>query len=169
MDEKNSWYLVTVHLVLQLTIVLCAGHKETEALPCTSIVAMVIESAALYATWLVVSIVVYAMDNPGQSVMLTTLCSVQVHLISPTLDARRSDAESQVICPVLIVYRVSNGLGWETRPTKLTSMTPMAFAQGQIALDSMLETQDTPEQQQENIPDMVFARSTQRVARPGAV
>ena len=87
MDEKNSWYFVAVALVLQLTIVLCAGHEESQAPPCTSLVAMFIESAVLYATWSVVSIVVYAMDNPGQYVMLLTLCNVQVHLISPILDA----------------------------------------------------------------------------------
>ena len=117
---------------------------------------MFIESAVLYATWSVVSIVVYAMDNPWQFVMLVTLCNVQVHLTFPTLDARKPDAELQVICPVLIVYRISKGLGWDhTTP----SLTPMIFAEVRIASDSMFETQDTTEQEK---PDMVFSRSTQR-------
>jgi len=118
------------------------GHEETETPPCTSLVAMFIESAVLYATWSVVSIVVYAMDNPWQYVMFVTLCNVQV------------------ICPVLIVYRISKGLGWgHTTP----SLTPMAFAEAQIASDSMLETQDTPEGQEEDkIPGIVFTRPTQR-------
>ena len=118
---------------------------------------MFIESAVLYATWSVVSIVVYAMDNPGQYVMLLTLCNVQVHLISPILDARRPDAESQVICPVLIVYRISKGLSWDhTTP----SLTPITFAEARIASDSMFETQGTTEQEEK--PDMVFSRPTQR-------
>jgi hypothetical protein len=53
---------------------------------------MLIESAALYATWSIVCIIVYVMDNPGQYVMVTTLCNVQVHLIFPTLGRTEPDA-----------------------------------------------------------------------------
>ncbi|KAI9457569.1 hypothetical protein HD554DRAFT_2142283 [Boletus coccyginus] len=112
---------------------------------------MLIESAALYATWSVVFIILYVMDNPGQYVMLLTLCNVQV------------------ICPVLIVYRVSRGLGWEeTTSAKLASMSRMSFAQRQVASVTTLETPDTPENQQEKIPDMVPTSPSRRAARPEA-
>jgi hypothetical protein len=47
----------------------------------------------------------------------------------------------------------------------------MSFAEGQIASDTMFETQDTPEQQQqqENVPDMMFAWPTRRAAGLEAV
>lgn len=40
---------------------------------------MLIESAALYAVWSLAFIIVYVMDNPGQYIMIVTLCHVQVH------------------------------------------------------------------------------------------
>jgi len=39
---------------------------------------MLIESAALYATWSTVFIIVYVMHSPGQYVMLLTMYNVQV-------------------------------------------------------------------------------------------
>ncbi|KAI6104696.1 hypothetical protein EDD16DRAFT_1439023, partial [Pisolithus croceorrhizus] len=69
------------------------GRKENS--PYTSIVGMLIESSSLYATWSVAFIILYAINNPGQYIMLMTLCNVQV------------------IAPLLIVYRVSRGLAWE--------------------------------------------------------
>ena len=58
------------------------------------------------------------------------------------LDARRSDANSQVISPTLIVYRVSRGLGWETTTsTKLASQ--LLFAEDSDALDPT-DNSETP-------------------------
>ncbi|KAI6103415.1 hypothetical protein F5141DRAFT_1130478 [Pisolithus sp. B1] len=52
------------------------GRKENS--PYTSIVGMLIESSSLYATWSVAFIILYAINNPGQYIMLMTLCNVQV-------------------------------------------------------------------------------------------
>ncbi|KAI6128241.1 hypothetical protein EDD16DRAFT_1468844, partial [Pisolithus croceorrhizus] len=52
------------------------GRKENS--PYTSIVAVLVESSSLYATWSVAFIILYAINNPGRSIMLMTLCNVQV-------------------------------------------------------------------------------------------
>ncbi|KAF8550424.1 hypothetical protein OG21DRAFT_1514049 [Imleria badia] len=111
------------------------GHAEARASRYTSIAAMLIESAALYALWSLVFIIVYVLDNPGQYVMLLTLCNVQV------------------ICPVLIVYRVSRRLGWE-KTTSTKFMSRISFAEGQVASETR---EEKPE---EKFSDMVFALST---------
>jgi len=102
------------------------GHRS-QASPYTSVAAMLIESSALYATWSLVFIIVYAVGNPGQYILLMTLCNVQV------------------IAPTLIIYRVSKGMAWErTTSAKLTST--MVFSEGQGGLgsgsDTMFEVRD---------------------------
>lgn len=112
------------------------GHKDNS--PYTCIVAMLVESSALYATWSVVFIILYAINNPGQYVMLMTLCNVQV------------------IAPLLIVYRVSRGLAWEQNTSTMTS--PHLFHAGS---DTILELQDARCQPQgKPIHSMVFSTAS---------
>ena len=59
-------------------MILCAGRKQVQASPYTSVAAMLVESSSLYAVWSLVFIVVYAVNSPGQYVLLMTLCNVQV-------------------------------------------------------------------------------------------
>ncbi|KAG9312276.1 hypothetical protein JVU11DRAFT_7580 [Chiua virens] len=80
------------------------GKKQARKSPYTSIATMLIESSALYATWSLVFIVLYALSDPGQYIMIQMLRNVQV------------------IAPLLIVYRVSKGTAWgETTSTNLNS------------------------------------------------
>lgn len=146
---KNSRYVVTTDrdIRLQLNLVLCAGRKEAEASPYTSIAAMLIESSALYATWSLVFIIVYAVGSPGQYVLLMTLCNVQVyHCFLPcTMEGLDADIlNRQVIAPILIVYRVSKGVGWEQGTTAVVlTTTRMLFSGNQGRSDTMLDARNS--------------------------
>ncbi|KAI6095980.1 hypothetical protein F5141DRAFT_1012559 [Pisolithus sp. B1] len=114
------------------------GRKENS--PYTSIIAMLIESSSLYATWSVVFIILYAINNPGQYVMLMTLCNVQV------------------IAPLLIVYRVSRGSAWEQNTSAIMMTSPHLFPHAGVGSDTVLELQDARCQPQgKSIHSMVFS------------
>ncbi|KAI9572372.1 hypothetical protein HD554DRAFT_2186146 [Boletus coccyginus] len=101
------------------------GREEAQTSPYTSVVAMLIESSALYATWSLVFIIVYAVGNPGQYILLMTLCNVQV------------------ISPTLIVYRVSKGVAWERRTTNaILTSTQMLFSEGRGGSETLLEARN---------------------------
>jgi hypothetical protein len=108
---------------------------------------MLIESSALYAMWSLAFIIVYAVGSPGQYVLLMTLCNVQVQYYCLPCTTDDLDADTlnlQVIAPILIVYRVSKGVGWErgTTATILTS-TQMLFSENQCKSDTMLEARNS--------------------------
>ncbi|KAI6104701.1 hypothetical protein EDD16DRAFT_1492485 [Pisolithus croceorrhizus] len=114
------------------------GRQENS--PYTSIIAMLIESSSLYATWSVVFIIFYAINNPGQYVMLMTLCNVQV------------------IAPLLIAYRVSRGLAWEQNTSAIMMTSPHLFPHAGAGSDTVLELQDARYQPQgKSIHSMVFS------------
>ncbi|KAF9030269.1 hypothetical protein BJ165DRAFT_1378397 [Panaeolus papilionaceus] len=60
-----------------------------------SIAAMIVESSALYTVWGIVFLALYLRNNQVENVFLTTLSQVQI------------------IAPLLIIYRVSQGKAWE--------------------------------------------------------
>ena len=107
---------------------------------------MLIESSALYATWSLAFIIVYAAGNPGQYVLLMTLCNVQVHFyfLPCTTDDLGSEAlNQQVIAPTLIVYRVSKGVAWERRTTNtILTSTQMLFSEGRGGSNTLLEARN---------------------------
>ena len=63
---------------LELNPVLYVGRKEARASLYTNILAVFMESSALYAIWSLVFINLYAVNNPGQDILLMTLTNVQV-------------------------------------------------------------------------------------------
>ncbi|KAG9312274.1 hypothetical protein JVU11DRAFT_7578 [Chiua virens] len=100
------------------------GKKEAQQCPYTGTATMLIESSALYATWSLVFIIVYAVSSPGHIVVFITLGNIQVCLRHDGLYHLEvlEHWNRQVIAPILIVYRVSRGTAWEeTTSTKLTS------------------------------------------------
>ncbi|PPQ99851.1 hypothetical protein CVT24_009602, partial [Panaeolus cyanescens] len=64
-----------------------------------SIAAMIIESSALYTVWGIIFLALYLVNNPVQYVFLGTL------------------SEVQIIAPLLIIYRVSQGKAWKEETT----------------------------------------------------
>ncbi|KAF9030391.1 hypothetical protein BJ165DRAFT_1519976, partial [Panaeolus papilionaceus] len=60
-----------------------------------NIAAMIIESSALYTVWGIVFLALYLRNNEVENVFLATLSQVQI------------------IAPLLIIYRVSQGKAWE--------------------------------------------------------
>ncbi|KAG9312275.1 hypothetical protein JVU11DRAFT_7579 [Chiua virens] len=125
------------------------GTKATQKSPYTSIATMLIESSALYATWSLVYIIVYAVSNPGQNIMLMTLGNVQV------------------IAPLLIVYRVSRGTAWEeTTSAKFTSSSTrsrLVFSgyDSQGGSDTIIEHNSEHEELSDPTPQMIFASPSQ--------
>ncbi|TFK62943.1 hypothetical protein BDN72DRAFT_803760 [Pluteus cervinus] len=79
----------------------------------TSIAAMMVESAALYAVFCLVFVILYALDNTIQWIFLSAL------------------AQIQIIAPLLIIFRVSQGKAW-TRNTRTTLMSSLNTAQSHI-------------------------------------
>ncbi|KAF8662102.1 hypothetical protein AX16_001212 [Volvariella volvacea WC 439] len=75
----------------------------------TSIAAMLIESASLYAVFSLVFIILYARSNPVQWIFLASLSQVQI------------------IAPLLIIFRVSQGKAW-SRNTQGTLISSLAAA-----------------------------------------
>ncbi|KAJ2929184.1 hypothetical protein H1R20_g7910, partial [Candolleomyces eurysporus] len=87
--------LITVSIAARLfrmrtTIKKLLGAKHSS--PYTSILAMLIESAALYTTWALVFIITYARGDTFQNIVLPSL--------------------GQGIAPLLIIFRVAQGKAW---------------------------------------------------------
>jgi uncharacterized membrane protein YidH (DUF202 family) len=76
------------------------GKKQTT--PYTSISAILVESCALYAIFSLIFIVLFAINHPIQYVFLSALANVQI------------------IAPLLIIFRVSQGKAWNRTTTEIT-------------------------------------------------
>lgn len=72
----------------------------------TSILSMLIESAALYSTCGLVFIILYARNSPVQNIVLPPLGQIQG------------------IAPLLIIFRVGSGKAWSRREVAATSANP---------------------------------------------
>ncbi|KAG9307914.1 hypothetical protein JVU11DRAFT_9668 [Chiua virens] len=77
------------------------GH----ATECTTVVAMLIESAAVYATFSLLFLIPYALNSPISYTFLQVL------------------GEAQLIAPLLIIYREAQGKGWISQASSVVSST----------------------------------------------
>ncbi|KAG9318998.1 hypothetical protein JVU11DRAFT_1117 [Chiua virens] len=77
------------------------GH----AIECTTVVAMLIESAAVYATFSLLFLIPYALNGPISYTFLQVL------------------GEAQLIAPLLIIYREAQGKGWISQASSVVSST----------------------------------------------
>ncbi|KAH0831410.1 hypothetical protein J3R83DRAFT_14080 [Lanmaoa asiatica] len=89
--------VVTLLIVIRLLLyrramvqLLGPGH----ATECTTVVAMLVESAAVYATFSLLFLIPFAMNNPVSYTFIQVL------------------GEAQLIAPLLIIYREAQGKGW---------------------------------------------------------
>jgi hypothetical protein len=96
--------LIVVRLLLyRRTMVQLLGPGH--AAECTTVVAMLIESAAVYTTFTLLFLVPYLMQNP------VSFTFVQVM------------GEAQLIAPLLIIYREAQGKGWISSAASVGSAT----------------------------------------------
>lgn len=103
-------------LLVRRAFIKATGRREygTQYL---SIAAMLIESSALYTIWGIIFLGLYIVNNPVQFIFLASLSEVQVrHLFISTRAI--IDTSSQIIAPLLIIYRVSIGKAWQSDTTQ---------------------------------------------------
>ena len=87
--------------------------------PYTSVTAILVESCALYATFSLIFIVLFAINHPIQYVFLSALANVQVGIIQK--DHRRNlTLSSKIIAPLLVIFRVSQNKAWNKNTTERT-------------------------------------------------
>jgi len=79
--------------------VVLGKHQST---PYTSVSAILVESCALYATFSLIFVVLYAINHPIQFVFLSALANVQI------------------IAPLLIIFRVSQNKAWNHQAVEST-------------------------------------------------
>ncbi|KAJ6490171.1 hypothetical protein DFH09DRAFT_1208884 [Mycena vulgaris] len=95
------------------------------SVPYTGVAAMVVESCALYSSFSLIFIVLYAVNTPIQYVFLSSLANVQI------------------IAPLLIIFRVSQGKAWTRNTEKSlgsTTARPGVHGEGNsasVALSSL--------------------------------
>ncbi|KAH0825752.1 hypothetical protein J3R83DRAFT_8985 [Lanmaoa asiatica] len=94
-----SWRIVLA--VTGLMQLASYGHP-TE---CTTVVAMLVESAAVYATFSLLFLIPFAMNNPVSYTFIQVL------------------GEAQLIAPLLIIYREAQGKGWISIVSSVASST----------------------------------------------
>ncbi|KAG6380479.1 hypothetical protein JVT61DRAFT_8632 [Boletus reticuloceps] len=96
--------LITIRLLLyRRTMVQLLGPGH--ATECTTVVAMLVESAAVYTTFVLLFFIPYLMQNP------ISYTFVQVA------------GEAQLIAPLLIIYREAQGKGWISSASSVSSTT----------------------------------------------
>ncbi|KAF9029960.1 hypothetical protein BJ165DRAFT_1578145, partial [Panaeolus papilionaceus] len=107
----TAYYAVvtTYTIVITLFMVLRILHLRRRIIKATgrtefgdqylSIAAIIVESSALYTVWGIIFLALYLRNNQVENVFLTTLSQVQI------------------IAPLLIMYRVSQGKAWEQDTT----------------------------------------------------
>ncbi|KAJ7769392.1 hypothetical protein B0H16DRAFT_1452588 [Mycena metata] len=119
------WSLsIALNIILTLSIVariwlvrrqvhaLAGDSPRHSAIHYVSIAAMLIESAALYATWSMVFLICYARNTPLQNLLLPPLGQVQG------------------IAPLLILFRVAQGRAW-SQDTRTVTINSAIFARSQ--------------------------------------
>ena len=107
-----------VHLRCTLTNLLGSEH----AIQCTSIIAMIVESALLFSVFSVLSLVTYAMNHPLQNIFLQMLPQIQVRQIQfDSYHFSGWEKTCQIVAPLLIILRVAQGRAWSPSATTLFS------------------------------------------------
>ncbi|KIJ65463.1 hypothetical protein HYDPIDRAFT_88626 [Hydnomerulius pinastri MD-312] len=90
------------------------------ASPYTTIIAILVESAALYAVWSLIFLVLYVINHPVQYVFMASLSQVQI------------------ITPLLITLRVSQGKAWSSK-TNSKLLSTFKAGDGQLHTSTTIE------------------------------
>ncbi|PPQ71932.1 hypothetical protein CVT24_007906 [Panaeolus cyanescens] len=113
--------MVTRILVARRSFIKATGQKKHGG-QYLSIVAMIIESSALYTVWGIIFLGLYIVNHPIQYVFLGTL------------------SEVQIIAPLLIMYRVAIGKAWTAKTTQTLTSPGIEFANRTGTQDSSRST-----------------------------
>ncbi|KAF9051286.1 hypothetical protein BJ165DRAFT_1340990 [Panaeolus papilionaceus] len=86
--------MITRILLVRRNFIKATGRSDF-SFQYLSVAAMIIESSALYTVWGIIFLALYLVNNPVQYIFLASL------------------SEVQIIAPLLIIYRVSQGKAWK--------------------------------------------------------
>ncbi|KAF8987611.1 hypothetical protein BDQ17DRAFT_1289183 [Cyathus striatus] len=121
---QSTYYVKYVIILPGFLFLTSMGHTD-QASQYLGVVAMLVESSALYTIWAIIFLGLYIVNHPVQYIFLASL------------------AEVQVLAPLLIIFRVSRGRAWGTSTERTLTTIRAKSVSNRISIHRMNGSRNT--------------------------